>query len=708
MLDSRRPVGRLLVALVASAGVSFAAETPRFSGTAAVTVIEVPVQVSKHGQPVRGLTREDFEVLHDGGSVALVDFEVIDLAAARPSGGAGAIPVAARRHFLFLFDFVFSEPKTLDDARKAALEILRDELHPSDLAAVATHTPTGAQVLLGFTSDRNQVAAAIASLSAPEGFQHSPDPLGLTVSSTVRDLADYFFAGGGGLGAGALFDTFRTYSRVTVQGERNQEVDSIVDLTQALAGLAQSLGAIEGRKHVLFLSQGFSNRALVGTENTRRQNLNLEFGNVAEIDNDQRYGSSRAQNALEVMLEAFRRADCLVHTIDIAGARAGADIQGDSAASGIAGNKDGLVAMARSTGGDFYDDFNDLGAAFGQLVDKTAVTYLLTIQPEEVRPDGKYHRLKVKLKNGRDGATLSHRPGFFAPDPKRPATGLETRFESAEKILSGEIGGAIDARALALPFRVPGEPAYVPVLIEVDGRSLLRGVVGDQLVAELYVYALSEEGRVLDYFVQNLTFDLTKLRQTIEGSGLKFYGHLDLPPGYQDLRVLIENRSAGTHGLQAATVTVPAASSESPFVLPPLFVEPPGRWMLLRESAEQRAERPLPFPFTNQGQPFLPALAPRLPAGEPIHFQLSGHGLGGELQLEVALLDAGSGKSLPTGPVQFLDRSIGPIGAADQLALELSDPALVPGSYVLQVTLTDRVTGLKVESSGVLDVVRRQ
>lgn len=708
MLDSLRlPALGMMLALGAP-GVSVAADTPRFSGSTAVTVIEVPVQVSRNGQPVRGLTRDDFEVTQNGASVAIVDFDVIDLAGRQADGERRSIPVAARRHFLFLFDLVFSEPKSLFEARKAALELLRDTLHPADLAAVALHTKSGARLVLGFTSDRNQIAAAIATLGAPDQFTHGPDPLALTVASTVNDLANYFMAGDGGKGAGAMFDAFRDYARLTVEGERDQEVDSIVDLSRSLGELAHEMGAIEGRKYVLFLSQGFSNRALVGSGTvSQRQTLNVEQGNIAQIDNDQRYGSSRAQNSLEAMLEAFRRADCVVHTIDIAGARAGGDIDGSTAAAGSTGNKDGLVAMARSTGGDFYDDFNDLGAAFGQLVEKTSVTYLLTIQPDEVRPDGKYHRLKVKLRNGRDGATITHRPGFFAPDPKRIESALETRFASAEKILSGDVGGTIVARALALPFAVPDQPAYVPVLIEVDGRTLLQGASGDQLLSELYVYALSADGKVLDYFVQNLAFDLTKVRAAIESGGLKFYGHLDLPAGSQDLRVLLENRTAGTYALAASTVSIPAANGETPFVLPPLFRDDSRRWLLLREGPEQQRERALPFPFTTEGQPFLPALAPRQVAGEPIDFHIVGHGLGGELKLDVVLLDAASGKPQPTGGLTVQGREEGALGGSDQLAVRLAAPDLPPGGYVLQMTVTDRATGLAVVSSSELEVMPR-
>jgi|CXWL01.1.fsa_nt_gi VWFA-related protein len=700
-----------IVVVSTSAVLAAPSSAPRFAGTAEVTVVEIPVQVARNGQPVRGLTRDDFEVSTGGARVPVVDFEVVDLAAQLPGGSVGGVPLAARRHFLFLFDLAFSEPKSVGKAQEAALEILRGSLHPSDLAAVAFYQPTGLQVSLGFTSDRDQVARAIRNIGSPAQFNRSPDPLGLTAASTVNELDGFFGSAAGSTLPGVMRmadsqeDTPQDLARMTVRGERGREVEQIVDLTRAFSELAGLLGSIEGRKHVLYLSQGFSNRALVGEGTTVQDSVAIEGGNLFRVDNDQRFGSSRAQNGVETMLEAFRRADSVIHAVDLAGARAGGDIRGNGAAAGLAGNKDSLVAMAQSTGGTFYDDFNDLGAAFGQLVERTGVTYLLSIQPPDLRSDGKFHRLRVKVVDGVEGGTVTHRPGFFAPDSDARTSPLAQRFARAEKILSGDDGGAIAAAALALPFRLPEQPAYVPVVVEVDGTSLLASAGEDLLETALYVYALGENGEVLDYFVQQVAFDLTKVRAAIESAGVKFFGHLDLPPGRHVLRVLVENEATGQDSLASLDLEVPASSSETPFLLPPLFPEPPGRWLVVREGLEQQRERPVPYPFFAGEVPYLPAAAPRVQAGGPLEFQITGQGLGTDLDVTATVHDFATGEPRSTGPLAFGERRPG-LGETFHLAARLGAPDLAPGHYVLELTVIDRTTGLRVASSAEFEVVR--
>src|SRR5206468_8383896 len=67
-----------------------------------------------------------FEVWEGRRKLPLTGFEVLDLAAGAGSGPAGrpagvpSVPAAARRHFLFLFDLAFSEPRSVVRARQAA------------------------------------------------------------------------------------------------------------------------------------------------------------------------------------------------------------------------------------------------------------------------------------------------------------------------------------------------------------------------------------------------------------------------------------------------------------------------------------------------------------------------------------------------------------------------------------------------------------
>ncbi|MGH9361158.1 MAG: hypothetical protein ACRD2T_04520, partial [Thermoanaerobaculia bacterium] len=103
-------LGLLLLIVLALAPAALPAQEGRFGETAEVVVVEVPVQVVKDGKPVRGLTAANFEVFDGKTKQRLTGFEVVDLAAldsapaAAPVPAPPALPLAGRRHFLFLFD----------------------------------------------------------------------------------------------------------------------------------------------------------------------------------------------------------------------------------------------------------------------------------------------------------------------------------------------------------------------------------------------------------------------------------------------------------------------------------------------------------------------------------------------------------------------------------------------------------------------------
>src|SRR5436309_2224038 len=159
---------------------------PAFSAATQVLSIEVPVQVVRDGEPVRGLQAGDFQVWEGRRKLPLTGFEVLDLAAAGPAvtGRAAGVPAAARRHFLFLFDLAFSDPKSVVRARQAAAGLL-SQLQPTDLVAVATYSAVrGPQLVLGYTADRRQIGTALTSLGLPD-LTHPVDPLRLVLEEVV-------------------------------------------------------------------------------------------------------------------------------------------------------------------------------------------------------------------------------------------------------------------------------------------------------------------------------------------------------------------------------------------------------------------------------------------------------------------------------------------------------------------------------------------
>ena len=144
--------------------------------------------------------------------------------------------------------------------------------------------------------------------------------------------------------------------------------------------------SVHGRKYVLLLSPGFESSILVGNSDDDAvwsMDSHSIRGDVWNVDNDERYGSTKVGSQLEKMMEALRRADCVVEAVDIGGIRASAD---DLHAARNPGT-DGLFTIADGTGGELFGNFNNLAAAMEKVLDRTSVTYVLTFQPD-VKHDG--------------------------------------------------------------------------------------------------------------------------------------------------------------------------------------------------------------------------------------------------------------------------------------------------------------------------------
>src|SRR5262245_51585072 len=100
-----RCFGRVACALLLIA----AAASAQFKETIEVHLVEVPVTViDRAGNPVRGLTAANFEIIDQGKKREIKTFDRIDFAAPDSMRATSTLNPNARRYFLLLFDLSFS------------------------------------------------------------------------------------------------------------------------------------------------------------------------------------------------------------------------------------------------------------------------------------------------------------------------------------------------------------------------------------------------------------------------------------------------------------------------------------------------------------------------------------------------------------------------------------------------------------------------
>lgn len=76
-----------------------------------------------------------------------------------------------------------------------------------------------------------------------------------------------------------------------------------------------------------------------------------------------------------------------------------------------------LSELADGTGGTFFHNSNDLDTGLQELAAAPEHLYLIDISPPNFKPDGVYHRLKVKV--AQPGLQVQARHGYSIPKPPK-------------------------------------------------------------------------------------------------------------------------------------------------------------------------------------------------------------------------------------------------------------------------------------------------
>jgi len=386
--------------------------------TAEVVLVEVPVRVvDRAGNPVRNLSAKDFELYDDGRKQSILGFDVIDLAERGAQPGAGEpVHPAARRHFLVLFDLSFARPKAILAARRAAKEFVLSGMGDRDLAAVATYSvDAGVNLLVTFSSDRVQLARAIDTLGLSAPKDVSGDPLSFAFDTARLSREGDVGRGQGRSEAAAaeMIDTLQTMASLSRARADEYARDRVRQMIESFRHLARTLDAVGGRKDIIYLSEGFASRLLVGTRDNETEREWLLRGETWKVDSDKRFGSGPLRQDLDTMTALFRRSDCVIHALDIGGLRAENEPGSETDARfwGSRETDNSLFELASGTGGEVVRNENDFRAALEALVTRTSLVYVLAFRPERTGKEGKYHEVRVKV-NAR-GARVSSRAGYY-------------------------------------------------------------------------------------------------------------------------------------------------------------------------------------------------------------------------------------------------------------------------------------------------------
>jgi VWFA-related protein len=541
---------------------------PTIRVTTRMVLVDVVV-TDKHGNAVSGLHPEDFAIEENGKAQKIVTLTVPAASTAAPSLPPGIY--SNRPQFrspggpitVMLLDAVNTEFSDQGYARRQMLSFVRDQYRPGQRMAIFTLTGS-LNVLQDFTSDPQILYAALQRFQ-PQSQQFASSGQG--TSSTLNSPATGSVAANIEASTAPASDVVSTLRSGTAQEvaamqtamqsfEGAQvvyaEEQRTVLTLQALNSLGRILGGLPGRKNVIWVAGNLpfslipENRDVTEAELTedlltRDQHTLSQHvaGNYAE--------TFRTGHADQIRETAARLASAQVAIYPV-----------DARGLSISTSSDSLEIMremARETGGRAYVNQNEIKLGVQRAFQDTDATYTLGYYPENKKWDGKYRRIKVKIK--RDGIELQHRRGYYAFDPSQ-LKGYNPQQEVTAALNDVVPSTLVSFTAQIRPPNANTTPGKVGVDFLVDANTLSAQETsgGKRLNFAYYVTVFSPQGKMVAQRRQKVdrSFAEDVYKQIIE-KGILLHMDIDPQPGNNQVRLAVQDNQTGLVGTIDAPLT---------------------------------------------------------------------------------------------------------------------------------------------------------
>ena len=479
-----------------------------FIDTIDVNLINIEVvAVDREGNPVKGLTKDDFELLVDGEPVEITNFFAVadrervipendgstevgstEAGPARSVPPASTTPLRTEEEQAYIVLFI-DNGNIAPNHRKRVFDDLRDHLEhlmePADRVMVVTQDGE-ITIEQPFTSDREQILAA---LERQEKITTRGNMLRLEprlVQSQIEKGqappgADALAAGTSpNLGAGPLsrptfdIDARRTFSAVTGYAQTAQAAGQRT--LAALSRFVGSLAGLPGRKAIVYVSDGLElapGEYLFRFWDYKYSSIANEEVGISNIDSEiDRY---RLHQPFERLIARANANRVAFYTIEGGSDRGAGDVSAETAIAIVdslartadGGREESLRALAHETGGVPLLNSAGVEHLLTQL-DRDFSNYYSLGYPSPHRGDGKYHRVEVVIQ--RDGVKARFLEGY------KDKTADERMADQTLATLLHDVGdNPLEVRVeIGKESPVKGDKSFVvPVLVKVPMSKLV-------------------------------------------------------------------------------------------------------------------------------------------------------------------------------------------------------------------------------------------
>ena len=628
---------------------------------------------------LRGLGADDVWVYEDGVRQHVDSLDFVD----RGVEPASFLPPLPPAFVAVAFDRL--SPAARSFARQALLDYLAHPLPAPSWMGVFS-IDRGVRTLQPFTDDRGALRAALdRSLGlAPSSFS------GIGERDEVRKAWGGLAMGFGQAHVAAaefaaepecrsaeddVVRRLKILDSRMVEGFESLERDRQgFATTHALLALIGGLKALPGRKAVLLFSEGLAVPADVEASFTSVVAAANE-ANVSIYGADA--GGLRASSAAD---ETRRTLASLQTRLELQQGAGSPSLRGPSThedpTSGLAlleRNEDalrldaagGLGRLANLTGGFAIRDTNDLSPALADMGEELATHYVVSYTPRNQDYDGRFRSIRVEVR--RPHGRLQARKGYLGVRTALPVPVLQHEAAALARLERGPRPTALPVRLRGLQF--PSEPplSLVPVMVEVPSRGL----------RDLTIVVLVRDAA--RQVVAKMSQRYLRLEPRREGAIL-FYREARLPAGAYTLEAVAHEGVSDRAGAARAELDVPdsdAAHLRASSLMIVGSAEP-------LDAALTAAPRPLRYGdvllYPNLGQPL------RRESGGPLAFFVTAWPAAARPDVDARVELRRDGRTVvATPPARLAPDAEGRI----QLASSLPIASLAPGTYEVQVSLSD-------------------
>lgn len=513
------------------------------------TMVDVTVVVrDSRGKPISGLTKGDFEI-YDEGKQQKISLFTAELAhppvvkmqapattAEAPPVPPAAPPAPAPRFLGFYFDDKNMSTGQLVYVRKAAEKFVRENMEETDRAAVFTSSATVTQQ---FTSNKQEVLDALSKLLSHQlnavalssgcpiitPYQAYQITLFFDQPSEAQDLAITEALAPNCQACRSGPDCVRfveTKAAMVLTLENNYSLNSL----GVLGDVIRYMGKMPGRRTLIMASAGF-------------------FSVSREV-----------QHSQDKMIEGAIHAGIVINTLDAKGLWAPNDLsegydamQHNNTSIGMAENEvsnDPLAAIAYGTGGKFFHNSNDIDAGIRGLAALPEASYVLGFSPDEVKDNGVYHTLKVKLPNHHD-VNVNARPGYFALTKQEALPGV--KFQKLNKeVMAPDTVTEIPAEVTTQSGTLATGESALKVVVHVPGHSLyfkkINKLHNERLIFITALFDMQNHYLAGTELVMDMTLKDATYAQ-ISHDGVDAKATLQAPPGNYRLRQVAQEVVGG-------------------------------------------------------------------------------------------------------------------------------------------------------------------